>query len=268
MIYFSDLDRTIICSKKLIKDNDDVICIEYIGDNEISYISKDILRKVDILNSTKIFIPTTTRSIEQFNRINFKKLGINFRYAITSNGACILKDGKILESWKKHIDLLKDNATKLDVLIKNYEDKFSKEIEPYITKFRIVEDNFFYIVLNKNTTNIDFLNNFISYLEKNGWNYFKNCSKVYFLPIGMTKENAITFLMENEFKGLEFSALGDSSMDSGMLSIASRAYIPRHGDISSTFKHDNLYISKSIGIQGINEILDAVLKDLSLCVNV
>lgn len=259
MIYFSDLDRTIICSKKLIKENENPICIEYVDDKEISYISQDIINKIDTLNSSKIFIPTTTRSIEQFKRINFKKFGIDFRYAITSNGACILKDGEILNSWNEQIDLLKENCTRLDKLINDYKDIFSKDIEPYINKFRIVEDNFFYIVLNKDITNINFLNNFIQHLEKNGWTYFKNCSKVYFLPIGMTKENAIKFLIENEFKSSTFNALGDSNMDAGMLSMATKAYIPKHGDISSTFKHDNLYVSNNIGLEGINEILEVIL---------
>ena len=259
MIYFSDLDRTIICSKKLIKENENPICIEYVDDKEISYISQDIINKIDTLNSSKIFIPTTTRSIKQFKRINFKKFGIDFRYAITSNGACILKDGEILNSWNEQIDLLKENCTRLDKLINDYKDIFSKDIEPYINKFRIVEDNFFYIVLNKDVTNIDFLNDFIQYLEKNGWVYFKNCSKVYFLPTGMTKENAIKFLVENELKVSTFNALGDSNMDAGMLSMATKAYIPKHGDISSTFKHDNLYVSNNIGLEGINEILEVIL---------
>ena len=259
MIYFSDLDRTIICSKKLIQENENPICIEYIDDNEISYISQDIINKVDALNTSKIFIPTTTRSIEQFKRIDFKKFGINFKYAITSNGACILKDGEVLDSWKEHIDLLKENSTKLDILIKDYKEKFSKDIELYINKFRIVEDNFFYIVLNKDITNIDFLNDFIEHLEKHGWVYFKNYSKVYFLPKGMTKENAITFLVENELKSPTFNALGDSNMDAGMLSMATKAYIPKHGHIASTFKHDNLYVSNNCGLKGINEILDVIL---------
>lgn len=259
MIYFSDLDRTLICSKKLIKEDENPICIEYIEKDEISYISKDIINKIDRLNSSKIFIPTTTRSIEQFKRINFEKFGISFKYAITSNGACILKDGEILSSWKEQIDLLKQNSTNLNILINRYNEVFSKDIESYISKFRIVEDNFFYIVLNKGVTDISFLDNFIRYLNGNGWTYFKNCSKVYFLPIGMTKENAIKFLVENELKASSFNALGDSNMDAGMLSIASKAYIPKHGDIASTFEHDNLYVSTKNGLEGINEMLEVIL---------
>ena len=46
-----------------------------------------------------------------------------------------------------------------------------------------------------------------------------------------------------------------------MLSIANKAYVPKHGDISSTFKHDNLYVSNEIGLKGIHEILKTILED-------
>lgn len=259
MIYFSDLDRTLICSNKLIKNNEDAICIEYINNEPISYISEEIINKLQNLNSSTIFIPTTTRSIEQFNRINFTKFGLKFKYSITSNGACILKDGEILESWKKQIDDLKRNVTSLNDMVQIYNNKYKNDINPYITKFRIVEDNFFYIVLNKDIVEISFLEDYIEFLRSCGWTYFKNCSKVYFLPNGMTKENAIQFLLKNELKESIFNALGDSSMDTGMLSISNKAYIPKHGDISSTFKHNNLYISKDSGLKGINEILENIL---------
>lgn len=263
MIYFSDLDRTLICSKKLISNTcDNVVCIEHIDNQEISYTSNMILEKIKILNLNSVFIPTTTRSIEQFKRINFEKFGITFKYAITSNGACILKDGEILESWNKHIQKLKDSCVSLNLLVKEYQEQFSKGIEPFITKFRIVEDNFFYFVLDKSIKNIDFLEEFILYIKSSGWTYFKNCSKVYFLPIGMTKENAIEFLIKNELNATNFNALGDSSMDIGMLNQSKKAYVPKHGDISNTFKHNDVYISNKSGLEGIDEILDNILNDL------
>lgn len=261
MIYFSDLDRTIICSKKLINDDNRAICIEHIEDEEISYVSKEIIDNLLKLNQSKIFIPTTTRSLEQFKRIAFNNFGLDFKYAITSNGACILKDGKKLESWEKEISLIKERSTSMDTLIKAYEDNFSKDIESHITKFRIVEDNFFYIVLDKSITNIDFLSSFTSYLENNGWVFFKNCSKVYFLPKGMSKENAIQFLIKTELNSMPFNALGDSTMDAGMLQIANKAFIPKHGDIASTFEHTNLYVTESLGLDAVNEMLEIILNN-------
>lgn len=259
MIYFSDLDRTIICSKKLIKDDKRAICIEHIGEEEISYVSSDIIKNLSLINSLKIFIPTTTRSLEQFNRIAFNKYNISFKYAITSNGAYILKDGKRLESWDKEISLIKRNCTPMEDIISEYNEKFSNSIEPNISKFRVVEDNFFYMVLNKSVNNIDFLNDFINYIKKENWVFFKNCSKLYFLPKGMSKENAVEFLMKTEFDNMKFNALGDSSMDSDMLKIANKAFIPKHGDIASTFTHSDLYITKNVGLDAVNEMLELIL---------
>lgn len=262
MIYFSDLDRTIICSKKLITEDDKAICIESIDGDEISFISNEILNNLKVLNSKKLFIPTTTRSVQQFNRIQFNKFGLNFKYVITSNGACILKDGIPLESWKNEINKIKNNSTSMDEMVNKYENDFEKDIAKYIQKFRVVEDNFFYFVLKKEfVQNIDFLNDFIKYTSANGWDYYKNCSKVYFLPKGMTKENAIEFLVKNELDTEAISVLGDSCMDIGMLSISNKAYVPKHGDIATTFKHSNLYISNEIGLKGISEILNKILED-------
>ena len=39
MLFFSDLDRTLIYSKKFIKDRDKLYCIEVLDGKEISYIS-------------------------------------------------------------------------------------------------------------------------------------------------------------------------------------------------------------------------------------
>lgn len=262
MIYFSDLDRTIICSKKLITKEDNAICIESIDGEDISFISNEILNNLKTLNSEKIFIPTTTRSVQQFKRIEFNKFGLDFKYAITSNGAYILKDGVPLDSWRNEINKIKSNSTNMNEIINNYENNFKKDISKYIKKFRVVEDNFFYFVLNKEfIQSIEFLNDFIEYISSNGWVYYKNCSKVYFLPKGMTKENAIDFLIKNELNTGNINVLGDSCMDIGMLSIANKAYVPKHGDISSTFKHDNLYISNEVGLKGICEILDIILQD-------
>ena len=78
----------------------------------------------------------------------------------------------------------------------------------------------------------------------------------------MTKENAIKFIVENEFESKDFYALGDSNMDVGMLSVAKKAYIPKHGDISSTFKHNDLYVTNAEGLDAINEMLEKILLEV------
>lgn len=259
MIYFSDLDRTMICSKKLVGWDPKHICIEYIDDRDISYISKESLDNLRKVTGSKIFIPTTTRNKEEFDRIDFKKFGVEFEYAITSNGACIWKNGKKLKSWENEVLKMKEKCMNIDDLVYKYNNSFHENISLYIDKFRVVEDNFFYIVLKEDMSEINFLDDFISYLKKNGWTFFKNSKKIYFLPEGMTKENAIKFLMKTEFKSKNICALGDSSMDIGMLEIANKALVPRHGNIASYFNHNDLYITKTTGLDAVNEMLEVIL---------
>ena len=261
MICFSDLDRTLICSKKLVDGNPDAICIEYKGDEEISYVNDEIVNNLKKLNKKMLFVPTTTRSLEQFDRIDFNRFGIEFKYSIVSNGAIILKNGKPMESWSNKVREIKENSTSMNVLLEEYHNVYSDTISSYIKMFRVVEDNFFYVVLNKDIDKIDFLEDFIRYIEDNNWVYFKNCSKVYFLPRGITKESAIGFLLKEELDEDEFIALGDSKMDEGMLRCAKKSYIPKHGDLASSFEHSDLYLTKETGLNAVNEILETLLLD-------
>ena len=79
MVVFSDLDRSIIYSNKFIGNLDKKTyeCIEFIDEKEISYISFKTIELIKELTKNNLFIPTTTRTIEQFQRINFSKYNIN-----------------------------------------------------------------------------------------------------------------------------------------------------------------------------------------------
>ena len=78
MIFFSDLDRTLIYSKNFIKDRDKLHCIEVLDGKEISYISKDTIKLLKKVLQDKKFIPTTTRSIELFTRLKFWKILLTY----------------------------------------------------------------------------------------------------------------------------------------------------------------------------------------------
>lgn len=258
MIYFSDLDRTLIYSKKFINEKTNQICIEVLDGEEISYMSPksiDILK--DILKK-KRFIPTTTRSIEQYKRIMFAQNDINFEWSIVSNGGNILYNGEIFEPWNKVLKERLKACKDLKSVMNYFNENYSK-IDG-ITKIREVDEVFFYIVVDKDFFQENSLNSFKYYLKNAKWNFYINGRKIYFIPEVVTKEAAIEYLKGylNEDK---FEALGDSIMDINMLKSSNKGYIPGNSYLALENKsEDGLYISQNEGFKGIEEILYIINK--------
>lgn len=256
MIYFTDLDRTIIYSSKFIDDSNRFVCIEEKEGVEISYMSNKSIKYLrDIMKFVKV-IPSTTRSIEQFKRIDFAEYNINFPWAIVSNGGNILYKGMPLNEWNK---VLKSQLKKCEALIKVREVFKRYENSNYITNIRDVDELFFYIVIDKEKFKKDFLEEFKLYLHSVNWDLYINGRKIYFIPKPVSKENAVEFLLK--YLGEErFGALGDSIMDFNMLALSNLAYIPRGSELDKYLVNTNSYISREPGIEGTEEILQNILE--------
>lgn len=255
MKVFSDLDRSIIYSNKFLNTDKQYENIEVYNGREISYISLGTIKYIQEIQEKGMFIPTTTRTIDQFLRINFKDKGINYRWAITSNGGNILKDGKVLESWNKEVRSIKSKAEPIEEMVKNFEKYIFIE---GITKFDIAEDLFFYIVVDWDKFKLNKIEKYIEELSLKNWVFYINGRKIYFLPKNLTKESAIEYLVR-ELKIEDFSVIGDSTMDLGMLNIGSKSYVLRHGNLLDGYVNENFIVSKYKGMDGSEEILSYIL---------
>ena len=262
MVIFSDLDRSIIYSNKFLDgiETNEYECIEVKDEKEISYISLKSIETLKRINENALFIPTTTRTAEQFNRIDFKRYGIDFKYAITSNGGRIFKEGLPLESWRREVEKIKLESTPIEVMVNRFEEY--SQIDG-ITNFRIAEELFFYIVVDFSKFHIDKIENYLEKLEENKWAYYISGRKIYFLPMNLTKENAINHICNIE-NIEEFSTIGDSNMDLGMLNTTDNAYVLKHGDIDLSSIQGRFILSEEVGLKGTEEILEKLHKELLL----
>ncbi|MEW9078798.1 HAD hydrolase family protein [Terrisporobacter glycolicus] len=262
MVIFSDLDRSIIYSSKFLKDisENSYECIELKDNKEISYVSLKTMEILKTINENTLFIPTTTRTRDQFERINFNKYNINFDYAITSNGGYILKNNRPLLGWQEEVEKIKKSSESIDVML----DLF----EPYtkmngVTNFRVAENLFFYIVVDFKEFDIMSIYTYISILNNKNWIYYVSGRKIYFLPKGITKESAIEYICKVE--NIEsFAVIGDSNMDRGMLNITDNAYVLKHGDINTNDIEGEFIRSMEEGIKGTEEVLLNLLEKISL----
>lgn len=258
MIYFSDLDRTLIYSDKFINEETSQICIELLDGKEISYMSPksiEILKK--IMNKNR-FIPATTRSIEQYKRIMFNQNNIDFEWAVVSNGGNILHNGEIFEPWNNVLEERLKQCRDLETVENYFKDNYLSLNG--ILKMREVDNIFFYIVVDREVFIDDLLNPFAAYLKEANWDLYINGRKIYFIPKAVTKEEAIKYLAEY-LQEAEFESLGDSIMDSNMIKSSNKGYIPGNSYLANEGKYkEKAYISKNEGFKGIEEILCIIEK--------
>lgn len=267
MMIFSDLDRSIIYSNKFLqkyryKDND-YECIETYDGREISYISKKTIKLIQEIQKIGMFIPTTTRTEEQFRRINFSKYNIDFPYVIASNGATILKNNQPLKEWEDIIEYKKKNSENIEFMMETFETEVKAKGIPRI---RSVENLFFYLVVDESVFNIQDIKKYIDKLDYRNWMYYISGRKIYFLPRGITKENAIEYILD-KINIKEFIAIGDSTMDLGMLNKAPISYALKHGNVVDSKINNNCIITKAYGMEGTEEILLNII-EMSSSVNI
>ncbi len=220
-----DLDNTLIHSYKKKKEGD--VCIELIKGKEQGFINDDIREKIRQLNEKVIFVPITTRSIEQYLRIQWEKIA-QPKYAVTTNGAVLLKNGK------KDLDWLEESRT----ILENYKDELSrilkllKQEDDYI-RCRTVDGMYVFAYCKEG---IEAEKKVVSYKEKTILNVISSGKKIYFLPREFNKGYALQHLKDRINPDYVIAA-GDSEIDIPMLEIADLALCKN--EICNKFYHKN-----------------------------
>lgn len=256
MIYASDLDRTLIYSKKFVTESieSELICVEYYQNDVMSYMTQrslDLLREIALKS---IFIPITTRTVEQYLRIHlFDDSSLN-KYAVTTNGGNILVHREIDLEWQSIVDEKLKNCEEISKVIEVHEKMVESK---FILKHRVADDKFFYNVVDTDKFDSSSFIEFDEYLKKVGWTRYSQGRKIYFIPDVLTKRDALVYLMEKE--DIDKSIVsGDSLLDLSMLEVASQGIIPIHGDLvkllSSEIKKD-MFITKNEGFKATEEFL-------------
>ena len=99
IVFHTDLDNTLIYSYKH-ELGADKRCVEVYHGREISFITAEterLLQQIKARENQIVMIPTTTRTTEQYHRI---QLGIGeLPYALVCNGGVLLVRGREDEDW-------------------------------------------------------------------------------------------------------------------------------------------------------------------------
>lgn len=251
MLYATDLDRTLIFSKKFKETcGEKVVCVEKKKGEEISYMTA---RAVRLLNECKAqgvkIVPTTTRSLEQYKRVSIIQ---DSEYAITTNGGIILRNGKEDAEWTSYIaSSIRKTEGFLDI------PKRIAQISGCIeTELTLVDGVFYYTKVKAGCKERvrEFLD---TALNKNDWNYTIQGKKVYIIPKVVTKENALTYVERQEGKILDVVS-GDGKLDEGMLKKGRLCIIPEGSEVLGYIGEEREYEKVAAGLEGTVEMLEKV----------
>lgn len=220
MLFLSDLDNTLIFSyKRLSADN---FCVEKTDCKNLSYMTNKGAELFEKMTKKVIFVPVTTRSLEQYNRIVFPN-GYLPEYAIADNGANLLIKGIPDPEWHSSFrEIIEDSMGE----IKRAEN-FLKNCPNVYFDIRFVDGAFLF---TKTHFPEDTARELISSTDPIKTSVFTNGDKLYVIPREINKMTALKKLRDMLCPNLVIAA-GDSLFDMGMLLEADIAVIKK-GELS------------------------------------
>lgn len=220
MFFAVDLDNTLIFSYKHYAQG---ICVETKEGKALSYMTPKAYELLQQLKDHLILVPLTTRSLEQYQRIQLWP-SAPAAYALTSNGAVLLANGVPDAEWAAQTtQLIADSLSELDLALALLQQDEAITLTP-----RLVDEAFVYTksicVQNSLATLSKALDPDKVYLDHNG-------EKLYVLPKALSKGTALKRLGAR--LGVRCAAAaGDSFFDLSMLEAADIAIIPQDSPLA------------------------------------
>lgn len=206
IVFNTDLDNTMIFSYKH-DIGEHKRCAEIYQGREISFITDRTFELLKKVKEQVLFVPTTTRTIEQYNRID---LGIGTpKYALVCNGGVLIIDGKEDERW--YADSLKMTADCTGEL-KKAEEVLAVDAHRSF-EVRNIRNLF---VFTKSEEPQKSVENLKDRLNTEKMNVFSTGVKVYAVPKSLGKGIAVERL-RTKLKPDRVIAAGDSEFDISML---------------------------------------------------
>lgn len=256
-----DLDRTLIYSANSMqlegpdRHAPSLVVSEVYGGVPLSFMTRAADDLLGRLVEESIFVPVTTRTMEQFHRVRLPGRGAG--YAVTTNGAVILHNGQPDRDWKDHIqDTVADNCAPLTEVMAHLTGHRTVEA---ILRVRTAEDVFAYSIVNREGLTVQYLEDLAAWCKERGWSTSLQGRKLYCVPSPVTKEAAVAEIRRRVPVDVMVAA-GDSKLDAGLLELADRAIRPSHGELEQmAYKRGHLSVTSSSGILAGEEILSYAL---------
>ena len=233
IIFNTDLDNTMIYSYK--RDiGDDKLCAEIYQGRQVSFVTSRTAELLKKVNGAVTLVPTTTRTLEQYVRID---LGIGTpKYALVCNGGVLLIDGKEDESWYaesfNRVADCQSELAKAEELLERDENR--------TFEIRNISRLFVFTKSSKPDQSVKMLQN---ELDVTKMDVFYNGVKVYAVPKALSKGIAVERL-KKKLGGELVIAAGDSEFDVPLLNAADIAIAPKTFPEPEKLRPDTIFMSK------------------------
>jgi len=252
-----DLDRTLIYSANSMasKCSDSaaplLVVAEVYEGAPLSFMTRTAWNVLECLVQDAIFVPVTTRTVQQFRRVNIP--GRDQGYAVTTNGAVLLQDGVPDPEWAELIQAnIRINCAPLQEV---HAYVLGSSRPPAILRGRVAEDVFVYCIVKREELSAGYLEDLSGWCQERGWTTSLQGRKLYLVPSPVTKEAALAEVRRRQPVDMLVAA-GDSKLDAGMLQLADLAIRPAHGELETeSFHLQHLKVTSFSGIMAGEEIL-------------
>ncbi|WP_335932138.1 HAD family hydrolase [Streptomyces sp. PTD5-9] len=258
----SDLDRTLIYSSAALglrmpdAEAPRLLCVEVYQHKPLSHLTETAASLLDELARTTVFVPTTTRTREQYGRIRLP--GPAPRFAICANGGHLLVDGESDPDWRTRVSrrLATESASLAEVRA-----RLLASADPaWLLKERVAEDLFAYLVVERSALPDGWVEELGEWAGARGWTVSLQGRKVYAVPAPLTKSAAMREVARRTGATLTLAA-GDSLLDADLLLAADHAWRPAHGELAeSGWSAPHVRATAEDGVAAGEEILRQLLR--------
>ncbi|GHS98925.1 hypothetical protein AGMMS50276_21610 [Synergistales bacterium] len=213
-IFASDLDNTLIYSYKVKTEGD--ICVEQRGGKELSFMSVASFNLLQEVNRKCLFLPVTTRSVEQYTRVALLSGG-GPEFAIVSNGGNLLRNGAIDKAWQDETYAAIDGcALKMNQYI-----ALLREDEKINFDIRLIDGMFIFT----KSSDIDATAALLRGAVDERFDLLTTNDKLYIIPKVINKGAAVA-RFRKMFPCERVFCAGDRDMDLSMLLYSDLAFVP------------------------------------------
>ncbi|MFJ5673235.1 HAD family hydrolase [Bacillus safensis] len=257
--FASDLDRTLIYSHRVLDQyayEGEYDLVEVLDERPLSYMSVETKKSLQTIHQSGWFIPVTTRTTAQYERITFFEQELKPEYAITTNGGCILHHGKPLEDWQAIVDERLRECMPVREMLRAISEL---PVAAWVKRTRTAEGRFLYLMMKEEYLSHIPLAELKLWGEERGWQVSLQGRKLYFIPQPLNKWDAVAFLKDRLQLECVYGA-GDSLLDAGLIRQSDKGFAPRHGEVLDF--HPELEPTAASGMAAADEITASVIEQM------
>lgn len=259
LLVASDLDRTLIYSTAALAlsmpdaEAPRLLCVETYEHKPLSYMTETAAALLEELARTVAFVPTTTRTPEQYGRIRLP--GPAPEFAICANGGELLVHGEPDLPWRARVRRTLDAEC---ASLEEVHERLVRTADPaWLLKARTAADLFAYLVVERSLLPDAWVKELTVWAGERGWTVSLQGRKVYAVPKPLTKSAAVAEVARRT-GATEVLAAGDSLLDADLLLAADRAWRPGHGELADVgWTAPHVTALRTRGVAAGEEILRA-----------